>query len=119
MAHADCSFQDLIEHLRKTLPILPDESIQQLVGDLEITLKDAKTMVALDDGERLDYFHEVMARLRDSMGDSNATEDVYQTSMYRKTAKTAANWSVQVLLMHALSGHAKHVSGLPMSSAAF
>lgn len=102
VAYADYGFQDLIEHLRKTLPILPDESIQELVSNLEITLKDAKTIVALDDGERLDYFHNVMACLRDSMGDSNATDDFDKTPMYRKMAKTAANWSVLFLLMHTL-----------------
>lgn len=98
----DYGFQDLIEHLQETLPILPDESIRELVDHLEITLKDAKTIVALDDGERLDYFHEVTARLRHSMGDSNSTHDSDNTLMYRKMAKTAANWSVEFLLMHTL-----------------
>lgn len=100
MTHADCSFQDLIEHLRNTLPILPDASIQKLVNDLEITIKDAKTIVALDDGERLDYFYEVMACLQDSMNDPNSTEDFGKTQVYHKTARTAANWSVKVLFFH-------------------
>lgn len=103
MARTDPWFQDLIEHLRKTLPILPDESIDELVNDLEITLKDAKTIVALDDGERLDYFHEVMACLRNSMADPNSTEDFGKTQAYRKTAKTAANWSVRLLFLHTRS----------------
>ncbi|KAA6409048.1 MAG: glutamyl-tRNA(Gln) B subunit [Lasallia pustulata] len=84
--------KDLIEHLRNTLPILPDASIQKLVNDLEITIKDAKTIVALDDGERLDYFYEVMACLQDSMNDPNSTEDFGKTQVYHKTARTAANW---------------------------
>lgn len=46
----------LISHMQDTLPSLPDEIISELVNDCGLTPKDAKTLVTLDDGQRIDYF---------------------------------------------------------------
>ena len=40
--------------------MLPDESIKELVDVVGLTVKDAKTLVSLDGGERLDYYDEVL-----------------------------------------------------------
>jgi hypothetical protein len=40
------------------MPLLPDELIVDLVR-CGLTTKDAKTLISLDNGERLDYFDEV------------------------------------------------------------
>lgn len=48
-------------HLRHTLPTLPDQLLETLTSrEYDLTIKDAKTLVALDDGDRLDYFYEVV-----------------------------------------------------------
>ncbi|KAK0277782.1 hypothetical protein LTR35_009618 [Friedmanniomyces endolithicus] len=59
--------QDLVEHLTSTLPTLPDELQQQLQDEYNVSLKDAKTLIDLDSGDRLDFFlhtvHSVTAEL--------------------------------------------------------
>ncbi|KAK0881541.1 hypothetical protein LTR87_004682 [Friedmanniomyces endolithicus] len=55
--------QDLVEHLTSTLPTLPDELQQELQDEYN----DAKTLIDLDSGDRLDFFlrtvHSVTAEL--------------------------------------------------------
>lgn len=53
----------LVEHLRSTLPELPEETIQRAMTDFGISLKDAKTLVSLDDGERLEFCFETLEAL--------------------------------------------------------
>lgn len=43
--------------------MLPHQSIESLVTDPGLTLKDAKTLVSLDSGKRLDYYDEVLDEL--------------------------------------------------------
>ena len=45
------------------MPELPDTSIKELVDDFKIPLKDAKTLISIDDGNRLTYFDDVLAGL--------------------------------------------------------
>jgi len=40
--------------------------IDKLTGEHGLSKKDAGTLLSLDDGDRLDYFFDVMARLRGS-----------------------------------------------------
>ena len=42
------------------LPELPDDTIGDLVDNYGLSRKDAKTLVSLDHGERLDYFDQVI-----------------------------------------------------------
>jgi aspartyl-tRNA(Asn)/glutamyl-tRNA(Gln) amidotransferase subunit B len=56
--------QDLINHLKLSLPKLPDTMIETLTTDYGLTTKDAGTLLSLDDGERLDYFFEVLSQLQ-------------------------------------------------------
>ena len=55
--------QKLVDHISETLPTLPDDSIRHLVTEMGLTLKDAKTLAALDDGARLDYFDDIIYAL--------------------------------------------------------
>ncbi|KAB8346309.1 hypothetical protein FH972_023353 [Carpinus fangiana] len=77
---------DLLIHLRDNMPMLPDESIKLLTEDPKygLTIKDARTMVALDDGNRLDYFLETFAILDETLDK--------QHSARAKLGKTVANW---------------------------
>jgi len=80
--------QDLIHHIKMTLPMLPDEQTGFLINHYRLSMKDAKTMVQLDDGERLDYFYDVVSILTKSSPDDQS-----------RIGKLAANW-----ILHELSG---------------
>jgi aspartyl-tRNA(Asn)/glutamyl-tRNA(Gln) amidotransferase subunit B len=58
--------QDLIDHLRASLPKLPDTMIDTLTEEYGLSKKDAGTLLSLDHGDRLDYFFDVVARLENS-----------------------------------------------------
>jgi aspartyl-tRNA(Asn)/glutamyl-tRNA(Gln) amidotransferase subunit B len=51
-------------HLKQTLPMLPDELLTMLTADHGLTLKDAKTLISLDDGARTDYYLDVVDQAR-------------------------------------------------------
>ncbi|KAH7410420.1 GatB/GatE catalytic domain-containing protein [Phaeosphaeria sp. MPI-PUGE-AT-0046c] len=57
---------DLISHLSVSLPKLPDTMIEALTEQDGLSSKDASTLLSLDDGDRLDYFYDVVSRLRTS-----------------------------------------------------
>lgn len=71
---------ELIEHLKHTLPALPDQQTSYLISSFDITMKDAKTLVSLDRGLRLDYLAEVFDIL------AKLGHDSY------KLGRTASNW---------------------------
>lgn len=77
--------------------MLPDESIDHLVNTFGLTLKDAKTLVSLDDGARLDYFDGILTELGQPAENikelsQNTLEDAIP--QYVKYGKTVANWLV-------------------------
>jgi aspartyl-tRNA(Asn)/glutamyl-tRNA(Gln) amidotransferase subunit B len=79
-------YQDLVEHLRKTLPLLSDEFMTVLTDTREfgLTAKDASTLLVLDDGDRLDYYIDVVQMLRSTLVDEPAT--------HARIGKVAGNW---------------------------
>ena len=86
------------------MPELPDDSISELVRVYGLTLKDAKTLVEIDDGARLDYYDEVLECLGCShsvlatpAGSDNVREE--KSAWQQKLAKTAANWCTIILAM--------------------
>ncbi|EKD17691.1 uncharacterized protein L3040_003572 [Drepanopeziza brunnea f. sp. 'multigermtubi'] len=52
--------QDLLDHLGATLGVLPDEEINILVEQYGLTVKDAMSMVSLNDGGRVEYFRNLV-----------------------------------------------------------
>ncbi|MCJ1439456.1 hypothetical protein MMC27_008850 [Xylographa pallens] len=83
--------KELIKHIETSLPSLPDEQVRTLVDEIGLSLKDAKTLVTLDGGERLDYLFDVISFLRQ---DSNM-----RCAQNPLLSKTAANW-----VLHELGG---------------
>lgn len=51
--------QDLTYRIENSMPDLPDDILKDLTTYSGLTSKDAKTLMVLDDGERLDYFDDV------------------------------------------------------------
>jgi aspartyl-tRNA(Asn)/glutamyl-tRNA(Gln) amidotransferase subunit B len=58
-------YKNLINHLRASMPELPDTMVAMLTAEYGLSTKDAGTLLSLDDGHRLDYFFDVMARLQE------------------------------------------------------
>ena len=84
-AHANLK-QDLVDHLRTNLPVLPDRIVQVLVERYGLSTKDAGTLLSFDNGDRLEYFFEVtnqLARARNI----KPSEDEFSV-----LGKTVGNW---------------------------
>lgn len=75
-----------MEHLRASLPVLPDESLATLIDDPDhgISAKDARTLVSLDDGERLEFYYETLDYLRSELDEGS--------DAWKKASKLVANW---------------------------
>lgn len=56
-------------HLEATMPKLPQAMIAELTENHGLSTKDAGTLLALDDGDRLDYFYHVLAQLAETHSD--------------------------------------------------
>ncbi|PVH99059.1 hypothetical protein DM02DRAFT_672959 [Periconia macrospinosa] len=82
---------ELVDHLRSTLPRLSDESVHILTNgnQYNLTPKDASTLLALDDGERLDYYYDVVERLR--------ARFAAEPAMEARIGKSAGNWVLMEL----------------------
>ena len=58
-------YQDLVTKLKDTLPQLPDDVVKDLHSNCGLTLKDAKTLATLEDGQRLDYYDDVVKKFKE------------------------------------------------------
>lgn len=88
--HDSLLLQELIQRIRHTLPALPDETTQMLVDNPKygMLMKDAKNLLRLDTGDRLDYYLEVVDILH-----QQTTADE-RSSM--KLGRVAGNWWVKL-----------------------
>lgn len=77
---------DLVAHLRDTLPVLPDASLEELVSGPEfgVSVKDAKTLVGLDEGRRLDFYYDTLDLVRGDLDEASEA--------WGKAGKVVANW---------------------------
>ena len=96
-----------MKHIIVNMPDLPNDSIHELVHFRDLTLKDAKTLVELDDGSRLDYYDEVLDHLGCSLraiaaSSMNNTILQAQSARQRKLAKTAANWYATLITLYTM-----------------
>ncbi|KAJ5338565.1 hypothetical protein N7452_005293 [Penicillium brevicompactum] len=64
---------DLLANLNSTLPTSPDALITLLVGaEHRLSIDDAKPLIELDDGARLEYYHDVVDTLHTLQADQDA-----------------------------------------------
>ncbi|SPN99162.1 probable Glutamyl-tRNA(Gln) amidotransferase subunit B, mitochondrial [Cephalotrichum gorgonifer] len=61
---------DLVETLRRSVAAPPDTEVDALVGRFGLTAKDALSLMALEDGGRVEYFYNVVDRLGELLGES-------------------------------------------------
>ena len=87
---------DLVHHLKDTLPTLPDEHERQLQQGYGLSLKDAKTLIDLDDGDRIDYLEAVvdytLSRIGGTLGPNEGDDQ-------RSVGRMVCNW-----ILHELGG---------------
>lgn len=83
--------QDLVEHLRSTLPALPNETVERIQEQYGVNLKDAKTIVNLDDGDRLEFMEETVELLAPTLSSTEQEKS--------KLGKTVGNW-----VLHEMGG---------------
>lgn len=82
---------DLVDHLRSTLPELPDSTVERVQAAYGLSAKDAKTIVSQDDGDRLEFMEETVELLNQRLGDSRQDQ--------LKLGKSVGNW-----VLHELGG---------------
>ncbi|KAJ5728292.1 hypothetical protein N7493_004622 [Penicillium malachiteum] len=85
--------EDVIAHLQENLPTSPDALLAQLTGpEYGIPIEDAKPLIELDDGARLEYYQDVVDILHTLQGDSGQSQPA-------ALARIAGNW-----VLHELGG---------------
>ncbi|KAI0996327.1 Glutamyl-tRNA(Gln) amidotransferase subunit B [Podosphaera aphanis] len=73
---------DIISHLKGTLGILPDDEINLLVERYGLTIKDALTLVSVDNGERAELFYKLTDLVQAQLTDYSM----------QKIGKLCGNW---------------------------
>ncbi|THV84224.1 hypothetical protein D6C86_07287 [Aureobasidium pullulans] len=86
---------ELVNHLRKTLPELPDSTISRTLKDFGLSMKDAKTLFSFDDGERLEYCADTIDLVSKKLSAQGLNDDQNQA----KVGKLVANW-----VLHEIGG---------------
>jgi aspartyl-tRNA(Asn)/glutamyl-tRNA(Gln) amidotransferase subunit B len=84
--------EDLVSLINDSLPMLPDSLVQTLRSDYGLSIEDAKPLIELDDGARLEYYRDVVEILRSLYADR---DDKIQAAL----ARMAGNW-----VLHELGG---------------
>lgn len=84
---------DLMEYLQEFLPKLPDQLLTMLTGDKRygLSVTDAKILLQLDDGERLEYYVLVVETL------SRICKDLRMEDESASVGQLAANWVMHEL----------------------
>jgi aspartyl-tRNA(Asn)/glutamyl-tRNA(Gln) amidotransferase subunit B len=82
---------ELVDRLQQNLPTLPDDMLEVLTDSSKymLTVKDAKTLITLDNAERLDYYLDVVENLRSLSSD-----------LPKDIGRIAGNW-----VLHEIGGH--------------
>ncbi|KAG9733601.1 hypothetical protein KCU73_g10996, partial [Aureobasidium melanogenum] len=86
---------ELVDHLRETLPELPDSTVFRTINDFGLSTKDAKTLFSLDDGERLEYCAETIELVQTKLSAQGSDDGQNQA----KVGKLVANW-----VLHEIGG---------------
>ncbi|KAJ6287085.1 GatB/GatE catalytic domain-containing protein [Bipolaris maydis] len=83
--------EDLVEHLKNTLPKLPDVNVDVLVHNYGLTTKDAITLLSFDDGERLEYYMDVITE------SVRLAKEQQDSASLKTLGKIAGNWVLMEL----------------------
>ncbi|KAL2753212.1 hypothetical protein ACRALDRAFT_2029099 [Sodiomyces alcalophilus JCM 7366] len=78
---------DLVRHIKESVAYLPDRELDELVDRYGITAKDAVSLMALDNGVRIEYFYNVVEHLGNRLRETSG-----QSLDLKKYAPLVANW---------------------------
>ncbi|ROT38397.1 aspartyl/glutamyl-tRNA amidotransferase subunit B [Sodiomyces alkalinus F11] len=89
--------EDLVRHIKESVAHLPDRELDELVDRYGVSAKDAVSLMALDNGARIEYFYNVVGglgkRLREAEGRTPQQPlDLELDPDLKKYAPLAANW---------------------------
>ncbi|TWU78249.1 hypothetical protein ED733_008133 [Metarhizium rileyi] len=83
---------DLVEHLRTSLAVLPDAEMDTLVNVFGLTAKDALSLIMLDSGARVQYFYQVLDGIDEKIKAEPSARSKRTQSDLKRYATLAANW---------------------------
>ena len=86
---------NLIEHLRHTVPEMPEQTVARVVEMYGISDKDARTLVDLDDGDRLEFVEETTHLAFEQLSSSAPAK----LDLQRAVGRLVGNW-----VLHELGG---------------
>ncbi|OIW26957.1 Glutamyl-tRNA amidotransferase subunit B, mitochondrial [Coniochaeta ligniaria NRRL 30616] len=84
--------EDLVEHLRGSMGVLPDDEIEELVSVYGLSSKDAISLMLLDNGGRIQYFYNVLDVL-----ERRLKEESLAVAADMQHAVLVANWCLHEL----------------------
>lgn len=96
---------ELVEHLRKTSGVLPDQELEELIKESGMTTKDAMSLLSMDNGHRIQYYHDVVSALPASIKEIQGSE----TAESPVTLDRVSNW-----VLHELGGLEKRTDAIPL-----
>ncbi|KAG5973315.1 hypothetical protein E4U56_005102 [Claviceps arundinis] len=97
---------DLVCHLRSSLPVLPDIELDTLISEHGLSPRDALALITLDNGTRAQYYYKVLEALQNAFR-AEASRSLDTTlSDFKSYAILTANW-----ILHELGRLAAHKAG--------
>lgn len=97
--------EELVKHLRDSSGVLPDQELEELIKESGMTTKDAMSLLSMDNGHRIEYYHDVVSALPQSLSEVvGAASDAALPSLDR-----VSNW-----VLHELGGLEKRTDAIPL-----
>ncbi|KAG6061556.1 hypothetical protein E4U17_001066 [Claviceps sp. LM77 group G4] len=97
---------DLVHHLRSSLPVLPDIELNTLISEHGLSPRDALALITLDNGTRAQYYYKVLEALQNAFRAENLVSLDTTLSDFKSYATLTSNW-----ILHELGRLATHKAG--------
>ncbi|KAG5964142.1 hypothetical protein E4U57_005591 [Claviceps arundinis] len=97
---------DLVRHLRSSLPVLPDIELDTLISEHGLSPRDALALITLDNGTRAQYYYKVLEALQNAFRAEASGPLDTTLSDFKSYAILTANW-----ILHELGRLAAHKAG--------
>lgn len=88
--------QDVVEHLKSTMGVMPDQELDDLVSSYGLSEKDAMSLMLLEDGGRLQFYYKTVDALEQRLQNQGDSAKVTADSLVQARILTG-NWILHVL----------------------
>lgn len=88
---------DLVDHLRGSLALLPDAELDKLINDLGLSAKDAVSLINLDNGARIQYFYRVLGFVEELVATNTPAAARGDEDVKASCAGLVGNWILHEL----------------------